>query len=641
MDFSLDRDARKLGADEKNLGLFWARFGRAKQFLDTGLRSLYGKVAAETVLPRLNELLLREYRARPGELRARDAEGEAAGPWYLKPGLAACMLYLDRFAGDFKGFEKRLPWLEELGINLVHLMPFMKSPQGPNDGGYAVSDYLGVDPRFGSDRDLAATAGLLHKKGMYLAADLVLNHSSDEHPWAVAAREGDPVYRNYYYVFPDRTQIDRYEAAMPEVFPATAPGNFTYVEGLGWVMTVFNSYQWDLNWRNPEVFLEMLAIVLGMANQGIDLLRLDAVPYLWKVPGTSCQNLDEAHAIVGLLKAAAGVVAPGLAFLAEAIVQPSEIVKYLDADDGRGAVREECQLAYHASLMALLWEALATRQSSLLSSSFGAETRLARGTAWLSYARCHDDIGLGYDDALIRRLGHDPSRHRRFIIDWYTGKFPGSLATGRPFMENPETGDARISGSCASLCGLEGALETGDEGAIEFALRRIELLHALTTSLIGIPMIFSGDEIASPNDYSWEGSQLHADDNRWMHRPHLDWKRAARARKGLGPEGRILSFIAACLARRRTIEAFAPDASFEVLPAGQHVLLVRREAKAASAKPVLVAANFSEAAQEFLVPMDGEAGDLVFDELLRATTIPAARGRIRLEPLSVLWLSQR
>ena len=573
--------------------IFISRLGYRYETILSLFTSLYGRTPEfPKLFGRLEALLLECYRARPDRLKAIDVDRELAqgerGPWYLEPGLAAYMVYLDRFARDFKGFQRRIPYLEELGVRLVHFMPFCRSPEGNNDGGYAVSDYLAVDPRFGTNAELVETADLLHERGMYLAADLVLNHSADDHPWALAAKAGDERCRGFYYVFPDRAMPDLFEAAMPQVFPETAPGNFTWVpEMRAWVMTVFHTFQWDLNWSNPELFLEMLRVLLGLANMGIDLLRLDAVPYLWKEAGTSCQNLLRAHDIVRLLKACADVVAPGVAFLAEAIVQPSEIVRYLDS----GGI-EECQLAYHASLMVLLWDAIATRKTALISDAFGGETRLPRNTAWLSYVRCHDDIGLGYDEGAIRRAGFDPVLHRRFMLDFYTGRFPGSFAVGRPFMENPETGDARISGSCASLCGLEAALVSGDAAAKELALRRIELLYGLVCSLVGIPMIFSGDELALVNDYGWESDPELAEDNRWMHRPRMDWAAAARRKDRGSAEGRVFGRLSKYLLMRKGMAAFAQDAPFEVLePPSENVFACLRRAPDGSV--VLVVANFA------------------------------------------------
>ena len=629
----LARAAERLGAEGGGDSLFFSRLGYRYETLARIFFELYGEDSRSAEqFRRLEALLLEKYKSRPARLKALDLEREKRGAWYLEPGLTAYMLYLDRFAGSLKAFEEKIPYLEELGIKLIHLMPFFRSPPGNNDGGYAVSDYLGVDPRYGSVADLVETASLLHDRGMYLAADLVLNHSADDHAWAIAAKAGDQRRRGYYYIYPDREMPDRFEASMPEVFPETAPGNFTWIPEMeAWAMTVFHRFQWDLNWSNPELFLEMLGILLEMANMGIDLLRLDAVPYLWKRPGTSCQNLGEAHEIVRLLKACADVVAPGVTFLAEAIVQPSEIVKYLDSEG-----IEECQLAYHASLMALLWEALATRKTAVLGATFGEERRLPPGTAWLSYARCHDDIGLGYDEGAIERAGFNPSLHKKFLLDFYSGSFPGSFAAGRLFMENPLTGDARISGSCASLCGLETARGKAE---IELALSRIELLYALVSSLVGIPMVFSGDELALVNDYSWEADPLLAEDNRWMHRPRLDWEAASRRRLRGSVEARIFGWISGCFARRKGLPALAQDSPFEVLPSpSENILLCRRGGLASGSAPIIVAANFApEPRRADLAFLGLDPSELAFDQL-RGKASGCKGAEIELGPYGVAWL---
>ena len=620
--------------------VFFSRLGYRFETILSLFTRLYGKTDTfPDRIGRLESLLLECYQARPARLKAIDLERELAqggsGPWYLEPGLSAYMVYIDRFAGDLKAFQKRMPYLEELGVRLVHFMPFCRSPEGNNDGGYAVSDYLEVDPRLGSSEDLVETANLLHERGMYLAADLVLNHSADDHAWARAAKSGDERCRGFYYCFPDRSMPDRFEAAMPEVFPGTAPGNFTWVpEMKAWVMTVFHSFQWDLNWTNPELFLEMLKVLLGLANRGIDLLRLDAVPYLWKEAGTSCQNLDQAHDIVRLLKACADVVAPGVAFLAEAIVQPAEIVRYLDSGG-----KEECQLAYHASLMVLLWDAIATRRTALISEAFGGETRLPASTAWLSYIRSHDDIGLGYNEGAIRRAGFDPAMHRRFIVDFYTGRYPGSFSSGRPFMENPATGDARISGTCASLCGLESALAAGDGQAVELALRRIELLYGLVCSLVGIPMIFSGDELAQLNEYAWEKLPELAGDNRWMHRPRMDWAAAAGRKSPLSVEGRIFTRIRQYLSLRAGIAAFAQDAEFTVLePPDECALACLRKEKAGSGR-VLVLANFAPEPRRIpFARLSGLIGPASLD-LLSGNPIDADGKTMGLGAYRLVWIA--
>jgi amylosucrase len=638
----LARAAESLGGAPDGDAAFFSRLGYRYRTIARIFAELYGgDPRSGEILARLEALLLQKHRERPADLKKIDLEREKSGPWYLEGGLSAYMVYIDRFAGSIKGFEERIPYLEELGVRLVHFMPFFRSPPGNNDGGYAVSDYLGVDPRLGTNADLVEAASLLHGRGMYLAADLVLNHSADDHAWALAAKAGDERHQGYYYIYPDQTVPDSFEAAMPEVFPETAPGNFTWVpEMRAWAMTVFHSFQWDLNWSNPELFLEMLGILLGMANMGIDVLRLDAVPYLWKRPGTSCQNLDEAHEIVCLLKACADVVAPGVTFLAEAIVQPAEIVRYLDSDGV-----EECQLAYHASLMALLWEALATRKTAVLSATFGSERRLPPKTAWLSYARCHDDIGLGYDELAIERAGFSPPAHKRFLLDFYSGRFPGSFASGRLFMENPITGDARISGTCASLCGLEKALaleKAGDPAApeaTELALLRIELLYALVSSLVGIPMVFSGDELALVNDYSWEAQTELAEDNRWMHRPRLDWKAAGRRARGGTIESRIFGWIRGCFALRKGIPAFAQDSPFEVLHShSENILVCRRGAPGGPAAQVTVAANFAPEPRGLDLSALGLPPGAPALDLLGQKKARVEADRLVLEAYGVAWL---
>lgn len=628
---AVERMAKRNEADP----IFYSRLGFRYHMIVRLFEELYGEAKDfPRLLERLEDRLFDAYRDRPLGLKKLDLERERKKAWYLEPGLAAYMLYLDRFSGDLGAFQKRIPYLEELGVRLVHFMPFFKSPPGNSDGGYAVSDYLGLDPRFGGVADLVETAEALHERGIYLAADLVLNHSADDHPWALAARGGDQHYKDYYYVFPDRGLPDRFEAAMPEVFPETAPGNFTWVPEIrSWVMTVFHNFQWDLNWSNPELFLEMLTVLLGMANMGIDLLRLDAVPYLWKIPGTSCQNLPQAHQIVRLLKACADVAAPGIAFLAEAIVQPSEIVRYLDS----GGI-EECQLAYHASLMVLLWDAIATRKTRLLADSLDTEARLPRSTAWLSYVRCHDDIGLGYDEEAVRRAGFDPLRHKGFMLAFYSGVFQGSFARGRLFMENPETGDARLSGTCASLCGLESALEARDESGIELALRRIELLYGLVSSLVGIPMIFSGDELGLINDYSWESKPELAEDNRWMHRPSLDWIRA-EARKSSGSiEARIFGSLRNYLSLRRDIPALAQDSPFEILPlASENILACLRGEKTAKDR-LLVLANFAPEERSIGLASLGAKLSPASRDRLSGGQIRTRGGDLFLEAYELLWI---
>ncbi len=496
----------------------------------------------------LIDVLFKAFQQRHPLLRNQDKSRERDPHWLLNQKWVGMMLYPEHFAKDLNGFSEKLDYIQELGVNWVHLMPLLMSPSNENDGGYAVSDYRKVDPKFGNMAQIRTLAKKFRDRDMLLTLDLVLNHTSDAHEWAKKAKKGDKRYQDYYYIFPDRQIPDQFENSMPEIFPVSAPGNFTYVESLEkWVMTVFHQYQWDLNYRNPQVLCEMMDVLLFLANQGVDLLRLDAPAFLWKEMGTSCQNLPKAHQILKLMKRCAEVVAPGVKFIAEAIVAPLEIMKYF----GEHPDDHECEIAYHAPLMALIWEAIATGEARLLNKVIQNLPQKPWGTTWINYARCHDDIGLGFDDIYIYELGLDAKLHRAYILDYYTGKFEGSPAKGAPFMFNPKNGDARISGTLASLTGLETALKSKSKPAIEEAIKKITLVHSIIMSFGGLPLIYSGDEIGLLNDYSYLKDSAKAYDNRWMHRPMMDWKAAEKRKKEEAVEKQIFSAIQKLIAIRK------------------------------------------------------------------------------------------
>jgi amylosucrase len=434
--------------------------------------------------------------------------------------------------------RKQLHYLAELGVTYLHLMPLLQPREGDSDGGYAVVDYDAVDPRLGTMHDLEQLADDLHVRGMSLCVDLVLNHTAAEHPWAVAAAAGDPAYRDYYLVFPDRELPDRYERTLPEVFPDQAPGSFTYVAGVGWVWTTFNSFQWDLDWSNPAVFGEMLQTMLRLANHGVDVLRLDAAPFLWKREGTDCQNQPEVHLVLQALRALVTVAAPGVAFKAEAIVSPDQLVQYLGGHD---RFRPECDLAYHNQLMVMLWSTLATRDTRLARTALSRLRPPPADTAWVTYLRCHDDIGWAVSDEDARAVGLDPGAHRSFLSAFYAGEHPGSFARGERFQVNPRTGDSRISGSAASLVGLEAALQAGDDVQVGVAVDRLLMLYSVVYAYGGVPLLYMGDELALRSDARWADDPAHAGDNRWLHRPPMDVAAAARRTDPATVEGRVFA----------------------------------------------------------------------------------------------------
>jgi len=487
--------------------------------------------------------------ARPEALAERDRSRPAN--WITGSAEIGAMGYVDRFAGSLMGLHERLPHLERLGVTYLHLMPLFKVPDGPNDGGYAVSSYREVAPRIGTMEQLAELATTLHDRGIALVLDFVLNHTADDHPWAEAAKAGDPEKQGYYWLFDERRDVEPYARHLREIFPDRGGDAFVWredVAGGKWVWSTFYPFQWDLNYANPAVLTAILGEMLFLANQGVDVLRLDAVPFLWKKPGTVCENLPEAHLVVRALNAAAAIAAPSLVFKSEAIVHPDEVARYVRPD--------ECRLSYNPLLMCSLWDALATRDTRHLRDILARRYATPDGTAWVNYLRCHDDIGWGMANEDMVALGIDPEGHRRFLNAFYTGRFPGSFARGLPFQENPRTGDCRVSGTCAALAGLEAADAAGDPTLIEHAVRRIILMHALVYTLGGIPLLYLGDEIAQPNDPTYTDRLAEAADNRWVHRPFFADDRLNRAlEQPATPEGRVLAALVRLGALRKSTPA--------------------------------------------------------------------------------------
>ena len=537
----------------------------------------------ESILSSATELWLQ----RPYELKALDAMREADPTWFQSNRLIGAMCYVDLFAGNIKGLRARIPYLSELGIRYLHLMPLFKVPEGDNDGGYAVSSYRELDPVLGNMEELAELATELRLHGISLTLDFVFNHTSDEHEWAKKALAGDKEYQEYYRMFPDRTLPDQYEATMPEVFTEDHPGSFTYASRIKkWVWTTFHTYQWDLNYENPAVFNRMIEEMLFLANQGVEILRLDAVAFIWKRLGTNSQNLPEAHAIIQAFNAIASIAAPALVFKSEAIVDPAEVNKYISA--------EECPLSYNPQLMALLWEALATRDVRVLQNAMRRGYDLPAGCAWINYVRCHDDIGWAFADDDVRAVGFDPSEHRRFLTQFYTGKLKESFARGAPFQEEPLTGNARVSGTCASLSGVEAALAEDDDQALDLAIRRILLLHGVVMTMGGVPLLYLGDEIAKLNDYGYDREREKVGDSRWLHRGAFDWARAEERRSPATVAGRVYQGLLRLIQLRVQNQAFR-RAETEIIETGnKHVFAFHRSNEAGS---VFVLANFTEEAQ--------------------------------------------
>jgi amylosucrase len=603
---------------------FAVRFERFFTELRDPLVALYG---ADPRFPAAFARLLGAIAAtaagRSRELRMLDHEREVTPDWLQREQAVGYVTYVDRFAGTLAGVRERLPYLRELGVSYLHLMPLLAARPAPNDGGYAVVDYGAVEPALGTMDDLRALACDLRAAGMALCIDVVLNHVAAEHPWARDAA--------FLHTFPDRSEPDAFERTLPDVFPDLAPGSFTWCEEhASWIWTTFNTYQWDLDYTNPDVFVAMAEAMLGLAAVGVDVLRLDAAPFLWKRLGTNCQNQPEVHELLQAFRACVRIAAPAVAFKAEAIVAPRDLVPYLGTGRHEG---KECDLAYHNVLMVLLWSALASGRVGLLTSTLRAMPPVPPGAGWLTYVRCHDDIGWAITPEDAARVGEDAYLHRRFLADWYAGEFPGSFARGARFQPDPRTGEARTSGSCASLAGLESA---PDETAVELAIRRILLLHAVTFAHGGLPLIYMGDELGRLNDPSYLDDPHKAGDNRWLHRPPMDWEAAARRHDSNNVEGRLWAGFQRLIAARRSTRAIHVQGISEPLWTGNdHVFALRREQ---AGERLLVVANFTATPQP--VALELARGFELSDAAGEVDGRPVERYQdfIVLAPYQHLWL---
>ncbi len=621
---------RRLGRAEA-VG-FLARLDRWFADVHAPVEALYGGGHVE----RLLRVALDAAAARPVELRETDRRREIDPQWFQAPSTIGYVAYTDRFAGTLDALPKRLDHLAELSVTYLHLMPLLRPREGENDGGYAVADYRAVDPRLGTVDDLSRLAGALRGRGMSLCVDLVLNHTAREHPWARGWLAGDPEFADFYLSFPDRTMPDAYEATIVDVFPDQAPGSFTWVEGAGvtgagWVWTTFFDYQWDLDYTNPRVFAAMLGEILWLANRGVEIFRMDAVPFMAKRLGTTCMNQPEVHDLLQALHALVQLAAPATVFKAEAIVAPEELVGYLGAHD---RFRPECELAYHNQLMVMLWSSLATKDARLAVHSLRRLPAIPAGTSWATYVRCHDDIGWAVSEVDARAVGYDPYAHRDFLNAFYSGEFPLSHARGARFGANPDTGDARISGSAAALCGIIGA--HGE--ALERGIRRLVLLHAVTLAWGGVPLLYMGDELAQGNDTTYLDDPARATDNRWMHRPFFDDAAAARRHDPATVEGRVFGWFRALTATRADLPALHAAGELAVLDVDSpHVLAWRRRHPRSGHFVGLV--NVAEHAVTVdACALDG-LGEL--DTVLSSDgPLRAEAGRLVLPALGFVWLAQ-
>jgi amylosucrase len=641
----LEPDLKALSDGERRL--FWKRAEAQLGQLQTNLRALYGSFDLDVLLIESLRVAATTADQRSSELRELDQLRTVEPDWFQRPDMIGYVAYTDRFGGTIKGVGDQIGYLEELGVKYFHLMSVIRPREGANDGGFAVLDYCDVDPALGTLDDLRNLADDLRAAGISLCIDFVMNHTAAEHEWARKALAGEQHYLDYYLSYPDRTMPDQWEETLPQVFPEIAPGNFTWNATLQrWVWTTFNTYQWDLNYANPSVLLEMAGIMGFLANVGVEVLRLDAVAFTWKRMGTDCQNQPEAHLIAQVLRCILAIGAPATICKAEAIVGPDQLVPYLGTHhvDGVRVERQECELAYHNQLMVMLWSSIATQKADLITHAHLRMQTAPSNTAWCTYVRCHDDIGWAVTDQDASAAMVGGSSHRHFLAQFFRGDFDSSFARGVAFSTNEETGDERTCGSAAALCGIDSARDEAsstksvDTPAITAGINRLLMMYGVILGFGGIPLLYMGDELALANDHSYVTVPEHAADSRWIHRPKMPWTTAAERRTDESSiEGRVFRRFQKMIKVRASIPSIHAAGSMQWFWTGHPSVLgfVRRHPVHGA---LMVLANVSNEAAIVDPALPQRFGFIRPDDRLAPGDL-STRGVLLMEPLAVRWIS--
>ncbi len=614
--------------------------------------NLLKNVYVESVIPTtwLTQLRVRVSvfaASRPLELRAVDTARSANPDWFLSQSQLGYIAYVDRFGmtqradgtrvSALRGVIDRIDHLKSLGVTYLHLLPFMHARAGENDGGFAVSSFTDVDPRVGTNDDLVALASALREANITLCADMVLNHVADDHPWALAAKSGDAKYRNYFRVLGSAEEVTAHESSLAQVFPETAPGNFTYVDSVhGWVWTTFFPYQWDLNYCEPNVFAEVVCAMLQLANTGVGAFRLDSTAFLWKVKGTSCTNLPQVHVLLQAMRVIFEIVAPSVLLKAEAIMPRRDLPAYLGRTAGTDASlnKSECHLAYQSAAMAALWLSLSEGNTSVLAQVLSDVDQLPDRSSWVTYVRCHDDIVWG---VLKPEFVTDAESQRRLrsVSEFFTGQ-SGGYARGESFQSAAAGGVHGTNGMTASLVGLR-----GDDGTLSPAgFARWRLMFEVIFAINGMPLIYMGDELGQENASSDNVSKLSAsEDGRYLHRPLFD--ESARQRAYVRPislttETAVWNSIASLARVRRSLDCLAANTPLRVVPTSNNALLAFTRGDS-----FLLIANFSDKKQSLSLDLlhTCKWQDALTNENFDVTT--AGNTPLSLTPWECRWLRKR
>lgn len=594
------------------------------------LRWLYMELYEnDSMFAELCDNLRRFYAERSDVLKKRDIKREDEPDWYKQNDMLGMMLYIDNFAGDLKGVKKKLSYLEKCRINYIHLMPFLDTTEGKSDGGYAVKDFRKVQERLGTMEDLEELTAACHRKKMNVCMDFVMNHTSEDHEWAVKARQGDGEYMSRYFFYDNDAIPNEYEKTVPQVFPSTAPGNFTWLEDIRhFVLTSFYPYQWDLNYRNPRVFNEMMYHFLFLANRGIDVMRIDAVPYIWKELGTDCRNLPQIHTIVRMMRMISEIVCPGVILLGEVVMEPSKVVPYFGTVE-----KPECHMLYNVTTMATTWHTVATRDVRLLKKQLDIVNALPKDYVFLNYLRCHDDIGWGLDYKTLAAEGIQEIAHKNYLNAYFLGQQGESNSRGELYNYDPVTQDARFCGTTASLCGIEKAGFEGDKEAMERAISLDVMLHAYMFMQSGIPILYSGDEIGQVNDYSYKEDSNKCGDSRYLHRGAMNWENAKKIENENTVEGKLFARLSELERIRQTEKAFVSYAdTWTIETYDKSVLCIGRYY---DGDKILGIFNFSEFEKTaWLDETDNEYEDMLNGRRVRVKDV-------KISPYGFLYVKQK
>lgn len=594
------------------------------------LRWLYMELYSNSsMFAELCDTMERFSRARSASLKERDLRKEADPDWYKDSDQIGMSLYVQNFGGNLQGVRNRLDYIEKCNVNVIHLMPFLESPKGRNDGGYAVSDYRKVRPDLGDMDDLQALTESCHKRGISVGMDFVFNHTSDDHEWARRARAGEGEYMSRYYFYNNPEVVRKFEETVPQAFPETAPGNFTYVPECGhYVMTTFYPYQWDLNYHNPRVFNEMVYNFLYLANRGMDMMCLIAHPYIWKEPGTSCCSLPQVHTITRLLRMIVEIVCPSVLLMSDAAFRPEDALPYFGT-----AEKPECHILYNAATMAAVWNSVATRDAFLLKNQLDMLSSFSAAHVFENYLRNHDDISWNLDYDLLRGQGIMEISHKKYLNDYFRGYSGSSNSRGELCNVDYVNEDARFCGRTASMCGIERAGFEGSDEMMDSSIRMDIMLHALLFMLPGLPVLYSGDEIGQVNDYSYKDDPEKARDARYICRGPMNWKLTENIDSPDTVQGRLFHALDILEKIRKEEKAFGSEAECWTLDT--HAKEILGFCRCRNEEKITGLFNFSEHSQTAWINEENPGcRDLVTGE-------PVQTGSIVMDPYAFRYLKTK